>query len=55
MTPAKYAPALRDALPHSTLHLVEGAGHMVLLEQPEAVTGALLGLLQRLGSRVRTG
>lgn len=50
MTPAKYAPALRDALPNGTLYLVEGAGHMVLLEQPQAVTGALLGLLQRLDS-----
>ncbi len=55
MTPAKYAPALSDALPRSTLHLVEGAGHMVLLEQPEAVTGALLGLVQRLDSRAGAG
>lgn len=51
MTPAKYAPFLRDGLAQSTLHLVEGAGHMVLLEQPQAVTSALLGLLDRLGSR----
>ncbi|MFN2226660.1 MAG: alpha/beta fold hydrolase [Anaerolineae bacterium] len=45
MTPAKYAPALRDALPHAILHLVEGAGHMILVEQPQAVTRALTALL----------
>jgi pimeloyl-ACP methyl ester carboxylesterase len=48
MTPAKYAPFLRDGIAHSTLYLVEGAGHMVLLEQPQAVTRALQGLLDRL-------
>jgi pimeloyl-ACP methyl ester carboxylesterase len=50
MTPAKYAPLLRDGIAGSTLHLVEGAGHMVLLEKPQAVTSALLGLLDRLGN-----
>jgi pimeloyl-ACP methyl ester carboxylesterase len=49
MTPAKYASFLRDGIPDSTLYLVEGAGHMVLVEQPQAVTRALLGLLDRLG------
>lgn len=48
MTPAKYAPALRDGIPDCTLHLVEGAGHMVLVEQPQAVTKALSSLLNRL-------
>lgn len=50
MTPAKYAAFLRDGIAGSTLHLVEGAGHMVLLEQPQAVTSALLGLLGRVGN-----
>ncbi len=54
MTPAKYAPALRNGMPNSTLHLVEGAGHMVLLEQPQAITKALVGLLDRLGKVVGT-
>jgi pimeloyl-ACP methyl ester carboxylesterase len=45
MTPAKYAPALRDALTGAVLHLVEGAGHMILVEQPQAVTRALTALL----------
>lgn len=55
MTPAKYAPALRDGIPHCTLHLVEGAGHMVLIEQPRAVTEALSALLDRLESDAAAG
>ncbi|MEJ2210980.1 MAG: alpha/beta fold hydrolase [Anaerolineae bacterium] len=45
MTPAKYAPGLRDGLPDAVLHLVEGAGHMILVEQPQAVTRTLTALL----------
>lgn len=41
MTPPKYAVYLRDQLPNATLHLVDGAGHMVMIEQPEAVVEAL--------------
>jgi pimeloyl-ACP methyl ester carboxylesterase len=41
MTPPKYAVYLRDRLPNATLHLVDGAGHMVMIEQPEAVVEAL--------------
>ncbi len=55
MTPVKYAPFLRDGIPRSTLYLVEGAGHMVLLEQPQAVTGALLALLEQLDNRPGAG
>lgn len=49
MTPAKHAPALRDALPDAVLHLVEGAGHMILVEQPQAVTRALTAFLDSIG------
>ena len=48
MTPPKYAFFLRDNLPGAELHLVEGAGHMVLLERPQAVVQALTALLERL-------
>jgi pimeloyl-ACP methyl ester carboxylesterase len=41
MTPVKYATYLRDQIAGATLTLVEGAGHMVMLEQPQAVTRAL--------------
>jgi len=48
MTPAKYAVFLRENLSAANLHLVEGAGHMVLVERPKAVVQALAALLQTL-------
>jgi pimeloyl-ACP methyl ester carboxylesterase len=44
MTPPKYAAALRDQIPGAALHLVEGAGHMVMLERPDDTTRALSAL-----------
>jgi pimeloyl-ACP methyl ester carboxylesterase len=41
LTPSKYSIYLRDGIAHSVLHLVEGAGHMVMVERPEAVVEAL--------------
>lgn len=41
LTPPKYSSFLRDQIAGATLHLVEGAGHMVMLENPEAVTRAV--------------
>ena len=41
MTPPKLSQALAEALPRNRLQLVQGAGHMVMLEQPEAVVGAI--------------
>lgn len=49
LTPAKYSVYLRDRLPEAQLHLVEGAGHMVMIEKPADVVRALsafLGSLQ---------
>jgi len=43
MTPPKYAAYLRDNIPGAALHLVEGGGHMVMLEKPEEVTAILAG------------
>jgi pimeloyl-ACP methyl ester carboxylesterase len=48
LTPPKYATFLRDNLPAATLRLVEGAGHMVLVERPQAVVQALADLLRTL-------
>jgi len=48
MTPVKYATFLRDGLPGAGLHLVEGAGHMLMIERPQAVTRALIGFLETL-------
>jgi pimeloyl-ACP methyl ester carboxylesterase len=44
MTPVKYAEFLRDQLPHAALHVVDGAGHMVMIERPQAVAGAVQSL-----------
>lgn len=45
MTPIKYATYLRDQIDGARLTLVEGTGHMVMLEQPQAVSKALVDFL----------
>jgi 3-oxoadipate enol-lactonase len=42
---------LAAALPHATLHEIEGAGHLSALEQPDAVTRAVLSFLDSLEPR----
>ncbi len=41
LTPLRYARHLDDEISESTLVLMEGAGHMVMLERPLEVTGAV--------------
>ncbi len=41
MTPTKYSTYLRDNIRGASLVLVEGAGHMLMIENPGAVAGAL--------------
>ncbi len=41
LTPPKYSTYLRDHIPAAQLVLIENAGHMVMLEQPEAVSRAI--------------
>jgi pimeloyl-ACP methyl ester carboxylesterase len=48
LTPVKYSTYLRDRIPGATLHLVEGAGHMVMIEQPQPVVRALVAFLEKL-------
>jgi pimeloyl-ACP methyl ester carboxylesterase len=48
LTPTKYSIALRDRLEGATLHLVEGAGHMVMVERPEAVLQALTSFMENM-------
>jgi pimeloyl-ACP methyl ester carboxylesterase len=45
MTPPKYSEYLHTHLSGSRLRLLNGAGHMVMLEQPEEVAGALAAFL----------
>ncbi len=47
LTPVKYARFLADHLPDAELTVVENAGHMVMVEQPVAVTEALRRLVNR--------
>jgi pimeloyl-ACP methyl ester carboxylesterase len=42
MTPVKYSVYLRDHIRGARLQTVEGAGHMLMIENPEAVVRALI-------------
>jgi pimeloyl-ACP methyl ester carboxylesterase len=46
LTPLKYAQYLRAHIPNATLSVVPGAGHMVMLEQPQQVNRAIEAYLQ---------
>ncbi len=48
MTPPPLSQYLADHLPHSHYHTVEGAGHMLPLEAPQAVAGYLTRFLDEL-------
>jgi len=47
LTPPKNSRVMADALPDAELLLVPGAGHMVILERPAVVNGALRRLVDR--------
>jgi pimeloyl-ACP methyl ester carboxylesterase len=53
MTPEDHSRAMAEALPGAELVVVEGAGHMVQLEQPDLVTEQLRRLVQRVGAAGR--
>ncbi|KAH3756841.1 alpha/beta hydrolase [Pelomyxa schiedti] len=44
--PQKPVAALRTLVPHATVHVIEDAGHTVLLEKPDIVNGLILSFLQ---------
>lgn len=48
MTPPRFAQWLQEHIPHARLVLVEGAGHMVMLEKPEEVAAQIRDWLQAL-------
>jgi len=48
MTPPKYSAYLRDHISGAELCLIEGAGHMVMLEEPAEVVKALAALVEKL-------
>jgi len=49
LTPVSHSKAMAEFLPDAELVVVEGAGHMVLLEQPSLVTLRLRTLIARAG------
>ncbi len=46
MTPVRYAQYLAGSLPAAQLSVIPGAGHMVMLEQPQAVADSLFAFLK---------
>ncbi|MFJ2111591.1 alpha/beta fold hydrolase [Streptomyces sp. NPDC087850] len=50
ITPSSHSEAIGDLLPDAELVLVPDAGHLVMLEHPEAVTDRLADLLARVGA-----
>ncbi len=53
LTPPKYSHYLHQHLPDSRLVLAPDAGHMVMLEQPQAVTQAFQRFLDELAAQPR--
>lgn len=47
LTPPSHGQAIERELPAAEVLVLPGVGHMAMLEQPERVTGALRGLVQR--------
>jgi pimeloyl-ACP methyl ester carboxylesterase len=48
MTPPRYAQYLARQIPNAQLAIIPDAGHMVMLEQPQAVAVAVMNFLPRL-------
>jgi pimeloyl-ACP methyl ester carboxylesterase len=50
LTPIKYSEYLKGKIPGSQMEIIERAGHMVMLEAPEALSGVILAFLRSLDS-----
>jgi pimeloyl-ACP methyl ester carboxylesterase len=50
MIPMAHSELIVERLPESEFVVVPDAGHLVLLEKPDAVTEALTALLRRVGA-----
>lgn len=51
LTPVKYSRYLKDNLPESNLEVIEGAGHMMMLEKPAELNRAITAFVERLESQ----
>jgi pimeloyl-ACP methyl ester carboxylesterase len=50
MTPVKYSQYLADQISGASLHIISGAGHMVMLEKPVEVAGKIREFVQTLST-----
>jgi pimeloyl-ACP methyl ester carboxylesterase len=48
MTPEKYGRYMAENLPNADFALIEGGGHMLMIEQPQMVINAIRGFLDQL-------
>ncbi len=48
MTPVKYSQSLLAAIPNARLQIIENAGHLVMLEQPEIVAELLKDFIDKI-------
>lgn len=48
LTPVKYSTYLQQSLPKATLEIIDGAGHMVMLEKPDEVNSAITAYVNTL-------
>jgi len=48
MTPVKYSEHLRDTIPSAYLEVIDGAGHMIMLERPDALNDAIAEFMTQL-------
>ena len=50
LTPVKYSRFLADNIPWSRIEIIEGAGHMVMLEKPDQVNNAISAYVKELNT-----
>ena len=50
LTPVKYSRFLADNIPWSRIEIIEGAGHMVMLEKPDQVNNAISAYVEELNA-----
>ena len=48
MTPPSRSTFLHEHIDGSQLHILEGTGHMAMIEQPEAVAGLLAEFVEKI-------
>lgn len=53
LTPVKYSKYLKDKVPRGQVDIIAGAGHMVMLEKPEAVNRAIKHFIEQLSPGIK--